>query len=375
MKKLFILLWLAAFSSIASVETVRADGFDLAIEKSLPRVIKLYGMGAGMEKGFGSGVIVSPDGMVLTVFSLLIDARTIRAVDADGNSYEADVLYRDRDRQLAMLKLKRSAAFDIAHEWDHSSDENNPQSDSTMASFPYFDISCGPDYQPGQPCGPELKPGDWVLSAGNAFKVADGAEKVSIAHGVFSTRTHLDARRRVKDFPYTGDVLVIDAITSNPGAAGSAMVNLDGEFVGMIGREVVSNLTHTHLNYALPRDVLYEFYLEAQAFQPGAEPGFAHRIKPKSKAKIDIGIRISKAGYQTVLPFVERVKFGSPASKAGVRRDDLILSVNNRNVASIEEYQKRLQDVSPNKSIVLVVRRGRNILNLEVKPEATDNDQ
>lgn len=374
MKKSLTLL-LVLLSSFLTTTPARTEGFDIAIEKSLPAVIKLYGIGAGMEKGFGSGVLVSPDGMVLTVFSLLIDARTIRAVDAEGTTYEADVLYRDRQRQLAMLKLKPRASLDIMQGWDHPSDENDPQAQATMKPFPYIDISCDLKTQSGPSCGVELMPGDWVLSVGNAFKVADGAEKVSIAHGVFSARTHLDARRRVKDFPYTGDVLVIDAITSNPGAPGSALVNLDGEFIGLIGREVISNQTHTHLNYALPRDVLYEFYIEAKAFQPGSDASLAHARKPKPQPKIDIGIRISKAGYQTVLPFVERVKFGSLAGKAGVRKDDLILSINNRNVASIDDYNKRLRSATPGESINLVIRRGRRILNIVVKPEATDHDE
>lgn len=319
-----------------------------------------------MEAGFGSGILVSEDGMVLTVFSLLIDARTIRAVDAHGNTYEADVLYRDRVRQLAMLKLKPIFSADLGSAWDDPQQDKEKQPKKSFGPFPYFDLACEND-PVDQPCGPQLFPGDWVISTGNAFKVADGAEKLSIAHGVFSTRTLLDARRRVKDFPYTGDVLVIDAITSNPGAPGSALVNLDGELIGLIGREVVSNMTHTHLNYALPRDVLHEFYLESTAFQPGASTANLFTRKNKSKEIMDVGIRMSKAGYQTVLPFVDRVKRGSPAAVAGVRKDDLILSINNRNVSSIDEYQKRMRSIRSSDPIDLVLRRGRHIITVVIE--------
>ena len=369
MKKVRAILLFAVSYLMLEAPLASAGGFDHAVKKVLPRVVKLYGIGVGMEAGYGSGVLVSADGMVLTVFSLLIDARTIRAVDAKGNTYEADVLYRDRKRQLAMLKLKPTMAVDWGQSWDDAQDKNEKQTSERLGSFPYFDITCDEDDRSDRSCGPELRPGDWVVAAGNAFKVADGAETVSIAHGVFSTRTPLDARRRVKDFPYTGDVLVIDAITSNPGAPGSAMVNLDGEFVGLIGREVVSNLTHTHLNYALPRDVLYEFYLEATAFQPGTASANLWRRKPKPQKPMDTGIRISKAGYQTVLPFVERVKRGSPADQAGVRKNDLILSINNRNVAGIDEYESRIRSLKPGEPIDLVIRRGRRIISVEIKPE------
>lgn len=348
--------------------TAYSEGFKLAIEKSLPRVVKLYGVGVGKEAGYGSGVLVSEDGMVLTVFSLLIDARTIRAVDADGNTYEADVLYRDRTRQLAMLKLKPIFSVDLGGAWYETQPDQKIHPEKSFGPFPYYDLSCEND-PVDKPCGPQLFPGDWVMSTGNAFKVADGAEKLSIAHGVFSTRTPLDARRRVKDFPYTGDVLVIDAITSNPGAPGSALVNLEGELIGLIGREVVSNMTHTHLNYALPRDVIHEFYLESIAFQPGAVAANFLPRKNIPREIMDVGIRISKAGYQTVLPFVDRVKRNSPAANAGVRKDDLILSINNRNISSIDDYHKRMRSTRSGDPIDLVLRRGRHIITVVIQAE------
>ena len=220
----------------------------------------------------------------------------------------------------------------------------------------------------------ELRPGDWVLAAGNPFKVASGAEPVSLAHGVFSARTHLDARRRVRDFPYRGEVLVIDAVTSNPGAPGSALVNLDGEFVGMVGRVVTSNLTHTHFNYAIPRDVLHAYLGEATgaadvpstALQRGAADSPA-RTEPRP---VDPGIRLARTGYKTVLPFVERVRQDSPAARAGVRQDDLILSINGRAVPDVDAYEARVASLRPDEPIELVVRRGRVILSIRIEPEA-----
>ena len=102
--------------------------------------------------------------------------------------------------------------------------------DAEVGPFPFFDIACRrpgdalPAADGAVDCDALLQPADWVLAAGNPFKVAEGAEPVSISHGVFSTRTRLDAKRRVREFPYHGDVLVIDAATSNPGSPGSALV-------------------------------------------------------------------------------------------------------------------------------------------------------
>ncbi len=335
----------------------KADsGFDRAIESTLPRVVKLYGAGVGLSAGYGSGVIVSQDGLVVTVLSLLVDARTIRGTLADGTRLEADLLYRDTSRQLAWLKLRHPIETNMRGE--------PIASESPPLSLPFFDLAHEA----------ALSAGDWILAAGNAFKVADGAEPVSIAHGVFGARTRLDATRRAKDFPYRGDVLVLDAITSNPGAPGSAVVNLDGELVGMIGRIVVSNLTHTHFNYAIPRDVLLDSMTEMQADaarraagEPAPPPtSDAPAAGPSSS---DLGIRIAKAGYLKVFPSVERVRRGSPAAQAGVRADDLILAVNGRSVADVEQYEKALTQLAPGDVVELVLRRGEEVLQVRLEPE------
>ena len=364
--------WAVAVLAMMGGPPVLAGGFDRAIETAVPRVVKLYGLGAGTQAGYGTGVIVSADGLVLTVFSLLIDARHIRAVTSDGTVYEADVVHRDPLRQLALLRLKRPAP-------GHAEGEGAAApAESPIGPFPYFDLTCEllstASPTAAGPCLPTLQPGDWVLAAGNPFKVAEGREPVSVAHGVFSTRTRLDARRKVKDFPYRGDVLVIDAVTSNPGAPGSALVDLDGRFLGMIGRVVMSNLTHTHFNYAVPKDVLFEYFQEASNPLPG-EPGAppetsARRAAPRSAAEVvDIGVRIARTGYRQIPPFVERVRADSPAAQAGVRKDDLIMSVNGKNVADVTEFDERWAELRPGEPIDLVIRRGRNILNLRIAAE------
>ena len=339
-------------------------GFDRAIESALPRVVKLYGLGVGLEAGYGTGVILSEEGLVVTVFSLLIDARRVRAVAPDGRTYEARVLARDYARQLALLQL-----------------QSPTQDAQPVGPFSFFDLACDSDEREHRESTASLRPGDWVVAVGNAFKVADGAEPASIAHGVFSTRTRLDARRRIKDFPYTGDVLVIDAITSNPGAPGGALVDLEGRLVGMIGRQVTSNLTHTHFNYAIPSDVLCDFLQEATSdstSDPMQTAGLTPRGRmgrDESEKSFDPGIRLSKAGYRTILPFVERVRRNSPAARAGVRKDDLILAVNGKNVADVKEYESRLRALLPGEPVTLVIRRGRTILTTELVDPETSKDQ
>jgi S1-C subfamily serine protease len=117
---------------------------------------------------------------------------------------------------------------------------------------------------------PVARKGDWILAINNAFKVADGPEPLSVNLGVISLRTRLQLRRGVQDFSYDGDVLLIDAITSNPGAAGGAVVTADQRLAGMIGKVIESTSTNTRLNYAVPSDLLAQFVVGKLADEPVA---------------------------------------------------------------------------------------------------------
>lgn len=347
----------------------------------LPRVVKLYGLGVGAQAGYGSGVLVSADGLVLTVFSLLIDSDNIRAVTSDGTVFGAEVVHRDPRRQLALLRLKPagdehpdSSAINVRAA---AEDEPSTENAFLIGSLPHFDVTCEPpqgeiagENHADSSCLAFLQRGDWVVAAGNSFKVADGMEPVSVFHGVYSTRTRLDARRKVKDFPYHGDVLAIDAITSNPGAPGSAVVNIEGRFVGMIGRVVISNRTHTHFNYAIPRDVLVGFLGEANDPTMRTPMRTVHiRSDDEESEAIDVGIRIARTGYRELPPFVERVRNGSPADRAGVQKDDLILSINNTNVGDVREFDRRWRMLKRGEAIDLVIRRGRRIISIRIASE------
>lgn len=317
-----------------------AGGFDRAIAEVSPRVVRLYGMKAGLSAGYGSGVLVSDDGLVVTVSSLLLDAERLRAVTWDGVTYRAKVIGRDWDLQLAVLRLKSLPQYDRRGNLV-------PGEPVSSGSFPYF--------EPGD--SHSLRPGDWVLAAGNPFKVAVGAEPISVTVGVYSARTNLDAKRKTRDFPYRGEVLVIDAITSNPGAPGGALVDLNGNWVGLIGRVVKSNLTHTNFNYAIPVEIVMD-YVE-RVLDPASAA-----VEPEPRVEPYHGIKLFELGYQKKLVYVESVKRGSPARAAGVRKDDLIVSVGGRSVSDVAAFKDIMGSKSPGDRVALVVIRKERIKNL-----------
>ncbi len=292
---------------------------DLA-DYARPRVAKIYGGALGAEKGYGSGVIVSADGQIVTVVSLLLEGR-LRVVLDDGRSFPADIIRRDDRRMLALLKI-----------------------DAT--DLPAFELGRSD----------ELLPGDWVLAAANAFKVADGPEPVSVSAGVLSGRAPLIARYRAQDLPFRGEVWLTDVLTSTPGSAGGALLDTTGRLVGVIGRTALSLKTNTWINYAMPAE-------EVRAFLRGdAEPPTA---TTQSAANADdLGIRLFDVGGRSRPAYVERVRPGSPAAAAGVRPNDLILSIADQNVTTCEDFRRAAQSIAPGR-VVLMVKRGDKVLMIE----------
>jgi serine protease Do len=307
-------------------------------------MVKLHGGAIGREEGYGTGVIVSSEGWVVTPLTLLVEGANIRAVTYDGHIYSAETAYRDAYRQLALLKLARRA---------ENVDTAAPVREQ-MASATFTPLAAGD--------ASDVRSGEWILAVGNPFKVAGGEEPLSVMRGVVAGRRPLDATRRTgESLPYRGDVILFDVITSNPGAPGGALVDLQGRWLGLVGKEAWSRQTNTRLNYAYPIEEIHAFYEQARA---GADVA----TRP---ASIDAppgyhGIRLSMIGYRKRLPFVQSVEAGSPAALAGVRPDDMIVSANGVAIPRVRVFDELCEDLHAGDELVLVIRRGEQLISLRL---------
>lgn len=296
-----------------------------AVRAAQARTVKLFGAGVGRAAGYASGIIVSPKGHILTANSVILTGSRIRVVLAGGAVHYALVVRRDSRIQTALLKI----------------DTETPN---------YFQLS-------------EKLPaaqGDWVLSVSNAFKVADGEEPLSVNRGIVSTVTRVRGKRGTQDIEYDADAVLIDAITSNPGAPGGAVVTADGQLVGMIGRMMESKRTNVRLNYAVPAPLLAKLLAGKSAV--AKKSGTA---KTKS-GPIDLGIRLFRLGGKRGPAFVDRVVAGSPAAKAGIKSDDLVLSVEGTRVKNVAEYQKLAAKLTGGKPIEVLIKRKQKLLRFQL---------
>src|SRR5262249_25125776 len=146
--------------------------------------------------------------------------------------------------------------------------------------------------------------------------------------------TKLAGRRGVFEFPYTGDVYVVDAITNNPGAAGGALINRKGEVLGVIAGEIKNALSDTWVNYAIP--VSASVKITSKEMVNGKEEEktvtvtmteFAEKgMKGQYKAVKRPDKLLGEGGYHGIVfvpnilertpAYVEEVVPGSPAAKA-----------------------------------------------------------
>ena len=308
-----------------------------AIAYAQKRCVKILGASVGIEHGYATGIIVSPDGKILTAMGIYaVSPEELHVVMPDGRVLSGGaihILRRSEPLQALLLQI----------------DQPTPD---------YFEL----------PQTPTVRKGDWVAAVGNWFKVAEGAEPLSANLGVISLRAPMDTRHRLQDVNLEGDVLLIDAITANPGAPGGALIAADGRLAGMIGKVVESKSTNTRINYALPADRL-------RLFLDGREPAALIAATRGSDGEAGFsGIRIFLLGGPRAPAFIDAVIPGSPADKAGLQKDDLILRIDNDYVGSCREYGSLAAKWKAGVDVTLVIKRKDAILavplTLTAPPEA-----
>lgn len=309
----------------------------------LPRVVKIFGAGGIANlKSYGTGFLVSSEGHVVTVWNHLLDRDRVTVILNDGRRYEARVLGAEPQLDLAVLQLE-----------------------DVKVELPHFDLATAEDVQAGSR----------VLGFSNMFKVATGDEPVSVLHGVVAARTKLNARRGAFEFPYDGPVYVVDAITNNPGAAGGVLTTTDGRLIGMIGRELRNAETSTWINYAIPVTQLRETI--GQIISGDFTPSRRRTdddTNPRRYTAIDFGISLVPDVVQRTPAYVISIVGDSPAERAGLARNDLVVFLNGQLVQSCRTLQDELGWLEAGDTLKLVVRRDGKLISVELPVEEKDED-
>ncbi|MCC6125125.1 MAG: trypsin-like peptidase domain-containing protein [Pirellulales bacterium] len=284
---------------------------------------------------YQSGMLISPEGHILTVFSYVLDTDYITVVLADGRKFEAKLLGADPRLEIAVLKIG-------------------------AADLPHFELSKATTGRAAES----------VLAFSNLFNVAIGDEPASVQHGIISALAKLEARQGVYETPYRGPVYVLDAKTNNPGAAGGALVNRRGELLGMLGKELKNALNSTYLNYALPIAEMRESIAAIEAGKMVSRPDGDAKNKPRRALALDaLGVALVPDVLERTPPYVEQVRVGSPAEKSGVRPDDLIVLLGDRLVQSCKFLRADLEYIDYRDPVKLTLLRGQELIEVTLQAE------
>jgi serine protease Do len=317
------------------------------IDQVQPKVVKVYGAGGfrGME-GYQSGLLISAEGHLLTVWSYVLDTEDITAVLWDGRRFAAKLIGADPGLEVAVLKI----------------DAGN----GVSGGLPHFDLAEAV----------RVADGSRVLAFSNLFGVAMGDEPASVQDGVVSVITTLSARRGIFETPYHGTVYIIDAITNNPGAAGGALVTRRGQLTAMLGKQLRNALNNTWLNYAIPIDQLRKSVDEIRAGKFVARREKEPEKKPARALKLAaLGITLVPDVLERTPPYVDSVRAGSPAAAAGIRPDDLIVLLGDRLIQSCKSLLSELEYIDYEEQIKLTMIRGQDLLDVTLQASPEDRER
>jgi serine protease Do len=355
--------------ALAPGRAAASDPFNELAEKTNKKLVKLFGAGGFSRlNNFGTGIIISKDGYVLTVASQLLDTSDLVVHLHDGQRMKAQVVVVEPELDAAIIKIRA---------------EGKKLEEPIGTELDFFDFAEAAKRPPAQP-------GDWALALSNTFEIALRDEPLSLQRGVIMAYTKLAGRRGVFEFPYTGDVYVTDMIMNNPGAAGGALINRKGELLGVIGREIKNSLSDTWMNYAIPVTAKVDIKIkETVKDKDGKDKeeektvtvsmpefiakGMKGEYKPVKRETRPVG----EGGYHGIVfvpnvlertpAYVEDVVPGSPAAKAGIRPDDLVSFVDGEPVVSIKAFQEWIRkNTRAGQQIRVEVRRGESLQTIEL---------
>jgi serine protease Do len=258
------------------------------------------GGGDMTSQSLGSGVIVSPNGYIITNFHVVDKADRIRVSlmgEPASVSYPAKVVGTDRETDLAVLKI----------------DVNHPLPVAKLGNSDSMQV------------------GDWVLAIGSPFGL-----KSTVTAGIVSAKgRNIVPGRQFQSFIQTDAAI-------NPGNSGGPLVDMDGEVIGINTAIYTESSGYQGVGFALPSNTI------AQVFNQLVSP--AHKVERGS-----IGITFSAETSPAVTRMygggkgvvVQDVTPGGPAAQGGLKGGDAIISVGGRPVNGGDELVAEVSSHHP----------------------------
>ncbi|MBL7777360.1 MAG: Do family serine endopeptidase [Chitinophagales bacterium] len=266
----------------------------------------------------GSGVIVSADGYIVTNHHVVNDANEIEVILNNNKTYKAKLIGKDADTDLALVKVEANDLPAI----------NFSNSDSALV-------------------------GEWVLAVGNPFNLAS-----TVTAGIISAKGRniniLGGNTTSKSSSAIESFIQTDAAV-NPGNSGGALVNVNGELIGINTAIASPTGSYAGYSFAVPSNIVKKVIFDLKNFgvtQRGFL-GVTIRSMDDATAK-EVGFDRPYGVY------VDGVNSGSSAEDGGIKKKDVITHINGVAVNSSPELQEQVANYRPGDKInVDYIRDGK----------------
>jgi serine protease Do len=278
-----------------------------------------------MENSLGSGVIVRGDGVVVTNHHVIKGADSITVVLSDRREFDAKVLVTDEQTDIAVLRVSMKG--------------------ETLPSVSFGDAD-------------SLEVGDLVLAIGNPFGLGQ-----TVSSGIVSGL----ARTSVGITDFRSFIQTDAAI--NPGNSGGALVSMDGRLIGINTAIYSRSGGSVGIGFAVPSNMVRTIVRSAVSGKPLVRPWLSMRAREVTS---DIASAMGLARPGGVL--VESVTRKGPAARAGIRRGDVIVAINEKSVDDVQGMRFRLATREIGERVNFSVQRKGNIRRLSFELQAPPED-
>jgi serine protease Do len=255
------------------------------------------------QRSLGSGFIIDQEGYIVTNNHVVEDADEIIVKLVDGKEYDAELVGRDPNTDLALIKIKESTDF----------------VQLPMGNSDGLDV------------------GSWVVAIGSPF----GLEQ-TVTAGIVSAKG-----RVIGAGPY--DNFIQTDASINPGNSGGPLLNLNGEVVG-INTAIIAN--GQGIGFAIPINMAQSIVAQLKEHGSVTRGWLGVGIQDLTPELAEYYGLEEKKGV-----LVSQVFKGDPAEKAGIKSNDIIVSVDGESVNSGRELSAKIADLEVGKSTKLVVIR------------------
>ncbi|MBL7966248.1 MAG: Do family serine endopeptidase [Prolixibacteraceae bacterium] len=261
------------------------------------------------RQGAGSGVIITPNGFIVTNNHVINESDEINVVLNDKREFKAKLVGTDPSTDLALLKIDAS--------------------DLPVLPFSNSD---------------ELKLGEWVLAVGNPFNLTS-----TVTAGIVSAKS--------RDIGINPDQMRIESFIQtdaavNPGNSGGALVNTRGELVGINTAIASQTGSYSGYSFAIPANIVQKVVADLKEY------GEVQRALLNVNIG-DVNAEVAKEYNLDKIEgvFIGKVQPGGAAELAGIKDKDVIISVDGVPVNSTAELQEQISKHRPGDKITVVIKR------------------